>query len=72
MNVNQDHFSVDFPRIFRLFRIDLSAFTTDTAGQFDVLGHDGDALGVDGAQIGVLKETDLKGREVTPQKMTKN
>jgi len=24
----------------------------------DVLGHDGDSLGVDGAQVGVLEETD--------------
>ena len=35
----------------------LSAFSTDSAGQLDVLGHDGDALGVDGAEVGVLKET---------------
>ena len=27
----------------------------------DVLGHDGDTLGVDGAQVGVLKETDDVG-----------
>ena len=26
-------------------------------GQLDVLGHDGDSLGVDGAQVGVLKQT---------------
>lgn len=28
----------------------LSALPTDAAGQLDVLGHDGDAFGVDGAQ----------------------
>ena len=28
----------------------------DPAGQLDVLGHDGDALGVDGAEVGVLEE----------------
>ena len=39
----------------------LSTFATDTAGQLDVLGHDGDTLGVDGAQVGVLKETDEVG-----------
>ena len=36
----------------------LGTFSTDSAGQLDVLGHDGDALGVDGAQVGVLEETD--------------
>ena len=35
----------------------LGTFSTDPAGQLDVLGHDGDTLGVDGAQVGVLKET---------------
>ncbi len=34
----------------------LSALSTDAAGELDVLGHDGDALGVDGAQVGVLEE----------------
>ena len=37
---------------------DLCAFTADTTGQLDVLGHDGDALSVDGAQVRVLKATD--------------
>lgn len=36
----------------------LSTLATDPAGQLDVLGHDGDTLGVDGAQVGVLKQTD--------------
>ena len=35
----------------------LGTFTTDTAGQLDVLGHDGDTLGVDGAQVGIFKKT---------------
>nr|XP_041569802.1 uncharacterized protein LOC105758485 [Taeniopygia guttata] len=35
---------------------DSGALTADAAGQLDVLGHDGDALGVDGAQVGVLEE----------------
>ena len=30
----------------------------DTAGQLDILGHDGDPLGVDGAEVGVLEESD--------------
>lgn len=37
---------------------DLSTFTADAACQLDVLWHDGDTLGVDGAQVGVLEETD--------------
>ena len=37
---------------------DLSTLATDTAGQLDVLGHDGHTLGVDGAQVGVLEESD--------------
>ena len=36
----------------------LGTLATDTAGKLDVLGHDGDTLGVDGAQVGVLEETD--------------
>ncbi len=34
----------------------LGALATDAPGQLDVLGHDGDALGVDGCEVGVLKE----------------
>uniref|UniRef100_A0A3P9LDC1 Si:dkey-23a13.21 n=1 Tax=Oryzias latipes TaxID=8090 RepID=A0A3P9LDC1_ORYLA len=34
----------------------LSSLPTDAAGQLDVFGHDGDPLGVDGAQVGVLEE----------------
>ena len=36
----------------------LRALATEAAGQLDVLGLDGDTLGVDGAQVGVLKERD--------------
>ena len=36
----------------------LSPLATDTAGKLDVLGHDRDTLGVDGAQVGVLEEAD--------------
>jgi hypothetical protein len=38
-----------------------SALSADAAGELDVLGHDGDALGVDGAQVGVLEEADQVG-----------
>ena len=36
----------------------LSPLATDTAGKLDVLGHDCDTFGVDGAQVRVLEETD--------------
>ena len=36
----------------------LSTFSSDTTGQLDVLWHDGDSLGVNGAQVGVLEESD--------------
>ncbi len=39
----------------------LRALAADATGELDVLGHDGDTLGVDGAQVGVLKETDEVG-----------
>ena len=42
-------------------RLSLSALATDAAGQLDVLGHDGDTLGVDGAQVGVLEQADQVG-----------
>jgi len=39
----------------------LRALAADAARQLDVLGHDGDALGVDGAQVGVLKQANQVG-----------
>ena len=39
----------------------LSTLTADTTSELDVLGHDGDTLGVDGAQVGVLKQADEVG-----------
>jgi len=39
----------------------LRAFAADTARKLNVLGEDGDALGVDGAKVGVLKEVDAVG-----------
>ena len=41
--------------------IHLRALSADAAGELNVLGHDGDTLGVDGAQVGVLEETDEVG-----------
>ena len=37
--------------------IHLCSLSADSAGQLNVLWHDGDALGVDGAQVGVFKQT---------------
>ena len=37
------------------------ALTTDSAGKLHVLGHDGNSLGVDGAEVSVLEETDHVG-----------
>ena len=36
----------------------LGPLSPDPPGQLDVLGHDGDPLGVDGAQVGVLEQPD--------------
>merc|ERR1712202_15636 len=35
----------------------LSPFTTNPPGQLDVLGHDGDPLGMDSAEVGVLEQS---------------
>ena len=39
----------------------LSPLSTDAASQLDVLGHDGDPLGVDGRQVGVLEQAHQVG-----------
>jgi hypothetical protein len=39
----------------------LGTLASDASGQLDVLGHDGDSLGVDGAQVGVLEQADQVG-----------
>eukprot|EP00954_Amorphochlora_amoebiformis_P003488 270363-Amorphochlora_amoeboformis.AAC.1 len=39
----------------------LSALSTDTASKLDVLGHNGDTLGMDGAKVGILEEGDEVG-----------
>merc|ERR1740123_2739218 len=41
--------------------LDLCSLSADATSQLDVLGHDGDTLGVDGAQVGVLEQTDQVG-----------
>merc|ERR1712119_35011 len=35
----------------------LGTLTTDTSGQLDILGHDGDTLGMDSAQVGIFEKT---------------
>ena len=35
----------------------LSSLASDAASKLDVLGHDCDSLGMDGCQVGVLKQT---------------
>ena len=39
----------------------LGALTADAAGKLDVLWHDGDTLGVDGTEVGVLEEANEVG-----------
>eukprot|EP00215_Chloropicon_roscoffensis_P008009 CAMPEP_0197501230 /NCGR_PEP_ID=MMETSP1312-20131121/502_1 /TAXON_ID=464262 /ORGANISM="Genus nov. species nov., Strain RCC2335" /LENGTH=185 /DNA_ID=CAMNT_0043047075 /DNA_START=667 /DNA_END=1222 /DNA_ORIENTATION=- len=39
----------------------LGTLSTDPPGELDVTGHDGDTLGVDGAQVGVLEESNKVG-----------
>ena len=46
---------------FEKVKGNLSSLSTDPPGELDVLGHDGDPLGVDGAQVGVLKQTNKVG-----------
>ena len=40
---------------------ELGAFSADSASKLDVLGHDGDSLGMDGAQVGVFEKSDQVG-----------
>ena len=40
---------------------DLGSLSTDPPGELDVLRHDGDSFGVDGAQVGVLEESNQVG-----------
>ena len=39
----------------------LSSLSSDSPGQLDVLWHNGNTLGVNGAQVGVLKQTNEVG-----------
>jgi len=46
---------------YELSASSLSTLSTDPSGQLDVLWHDGHTLGVDGAQVGVFKQTHQVG-----------
>ena len=48
-------------RHHRSLRSFFAPFAADAAGQLDVLGHDGDTLGMEGAQVGVLIEANKVG-----------
>ena len=39
----------------------LGTLSTDTASKLDILGHDGDSLGMDGTQVSVFKQTNKIG-----------
>lgn len=39
----------------------LSTFTTDSSGQLNILGHDGNSLSVNSAQVGVFEQSDQIG-----------
>ena len=39
----------------------LGAFSADSARQLDVFWHNGDALGVNGAQVGIFEKSDQVG-----------
>ena len=45
----------------RKFKSYLSPLSPDPPRQLDVLGHDGNPLGMDGAEVGVFKEADEVG-----------
>ncbi len=51
-----------WPLCVLLWRVrSLSPLATDATSQLDVFWHDGDTLGVDGAQVGVLEKSDQVG-----------
>ena len=47
--------------VWLLDAFNLGSFSTDSASQLDVLGHDSNSLGVNGAQVGVFKQTNKIG-----------
>ena len=47
--------------LLKFSQTNLGTLATDSARQLDVLRHDGDALGVNRAQVGVFEQTDQVG-----------
>ena len=45
------------PGVEQTVHANLSTFTTDTASELNVFGHDGHTFGVDGAQVGIFEKT---------------
>ena len=54
-NTKREHLTV--PQRLLVLCINLSALATDAAGQLHVLRHDCDTLGMDGAEVSVLEQT---------------
>ena len=50
-----------FQRIAKCTILNSSPLASDPPGQLNILGHDGDPLGMDGAEVGVLEETNQVG-----------
>ena len=50
-----------FQRIAKCTTLNSSSLASDPPGQLNILGHDGDPLGMDGAEVGVLEETNQVG-----------
>ena len=48
-------------RALQSTRMDLSTFTTDTTSELNILGHDGNPFGVNGAKVGIFEKTDEIG-----------
>jgi len=53
---HRSHQNLSFNQVIQQLR--LGSLSTDPPGQLDVLGHDGDTLGVDSAQVSVLEQPD--------------
>ena len=48
----------EYKPLMDLWSNDFTMIAPDTPGELDILGHDSNALGVNGAEVAVLEETD--------------
>ena len=39
-------------------KVELGTFSSDSSGELNVLRHDGDSLGMDSTEVGILEKTD--------------